>query len=140
WPLGRTTMMAFNGMAMGLLFLGGPAGSDVLAAVDPVHYFAARQIDVPTDQMARLAGGTPKDAKTQVMQLLALRYLAEKSDKLKQADKYAEYRRLLEEVAAGKTAQDAQGFAKEYAAIVLARLDGKALAAPPAPKLQDAFA
>ncbi len=127
-----------------LLFIGGLTGIDSVAIIDPVQYFTARQVDVSIDKMAGLAAAAPKDAKGQVMQLLALRYLADNADKLKKADRYAAHRKLLEQIAAGKEAQDPQGFAKEYAAAVLDRLDGKTRAvpapAPAVPKIQEAFA
>jgi hypothetical protein len=132
--------MAFPELAMLMLFLGGPAGTDSLTIIDPVQYFTSRQVDVSIDKMASLAAEAPRDAKTQVRQLLALRYLTDHADKLKQADRYTAHHKLLVEIAAGKTAQDPQAFAKEYAEMVLARLDGKTLEAPAAPKLQDAFA
>jgi hypothetical protein len=119
-----------------LLLAGGPAGSDIVSMVDPATYFESRQIDLTIDKMAGLAATVPEDGKAQMMQLLALRYLAEHHDKLKQADKYASHRKLLEEMAAGKVAQDPQGFAKEYAALVLARLDAKTLPPPEVPRLQ----
>src|SRR6266404_8913580 len=122
-----------------MLFLltGSPSGTDLLALADPAGYFAARQIEVSIDKMAGLAAEAPTDAKGQVMQLLALRYLAEHPDKLRRAQGYAGHRRSLEDIAAGKKAQDALGFSKEYAERVLAVLDGKTLQQPEAPKLRD---
>ena len=88
--------------------------------------------------MASLAGAVPENGKVQIMQLVALRHPADHPDKLKQADRYPAHRKLLEEIAAGKRAHDPQGFAKEYAAIVLARLDGNTLPPPDVPRLQTA--
>jgi hypothetical protein len=122
-----------------LFLLGGPAGSDLVTFLDPAMYFEARQMDLTIDKMAGLAAAAPENGKAQTMQLLALRYLGEHPDKLKKADHYAAHRKLLEEIAAGKRAQDPQGFAKEYAVAVLARLDGKTLPPPEAPRLQTAL-
>ena len=122
-----------------LFLLGGPAGSDLVTFLDPAMYFQARQIDLAIDKMTDLAGAAPENGKAQIMQLMALRYLSEHPDKLKKADQYAAHRKLLEEIAAGKRAQDPQGFAKEYAAVVLARLDGKTLPPPEVPRLQTAL-
>jgi hypothetical protein len=131
-------MLAFGGLEM-LIFLLAGAGSvpDAISLVDPTQYFAARQIDLAIDKMVDLAAQDPNDAPTQVKQLLALRYLADNAEKLKKAEKYADHRKVLEAVAAGKAAQDAQGFAREYAERVLARLDGKDMPAVAAPKLRE---
>jgi hypothetical protein len=122
---------------MMFLLTGSPTGNDLLALADPAGYFASRQIEVSIDRMAALAGEEPKDAKAQVRQLLALRYLAEHPEKMKKAEGYARHRRLIEEVAVGERAQDRLGFAKEYAERVLAVLDRKAPAVPEAGKLRD---
>jgi hypothetical protein len=132
------TIMAVGAPEMLLLLLlaGGPAGSDIVSMVDPAAYFESRQIDLTIDKMTGLAATVPEDGKVQIMQLLALRYLGDHPELLKQADRYASHRMLLEEMAAGKVAQDPQGFAQEYAALVLARLDGKTLPPPEVPRLQ----
>jgi hypothetical protein len=75
-----------------LLLFGGSAGSDLVSMLDPGVYFQARQIDLSLDKMASLAGATPEDGKAQVMQLVALRYLAEHSDTLQRDAQYAAHR------------------------------------------------
>jgi hypothetical protein len=120
-----------------LLLAGGGGLPDLAWAVDPGDYFASRQVDLTIDKMVGLAGQDPKDPKTQVMQLLALRYLEANGEKLKQAPRYAVHRQTLEAIASGNRAQDPQGFAREYARRVLARVDGKSLPAPAAPKLRE---
>ena len=102
---------------------GGMTSADLVAMVPTSQYFQARQIEVSIDKMAELASRDPKDAKTQIQQLLALRHLADESDSLKKAPTYAAHRQLLEQIAAGKRAQDSLGFAQDYARRVLAKLD-----------------
>jgi hypothetical protein len=94
-----------------------------VSLVQPKHYFQARQIDASIDKLIDYAGDEPKDAKTQIVQLTALRYLADEADTLKKAPKYAAHRQTLEAIAAGKKAQDPLGFAKDYASRVLHKLD-----------------
>ncbi len=56
-------------------------------------------------------------------QLLALRTLGE-DEAFKKSPGYATQRKVIEDIAAGKKAQDKLGFAKEYAQRTLAQLDG----------------
>src|SRR5262249_42027873 len=138
--LSRSAPMVALGLPevlMMFLLSGSPSGTDLLALVDPATYFASRQMEVSIDKMAGLAAVAPKDAKGQLSQLLALRYLAEHPDKLKQAEAFAGYRRLIEEIAGGRTGQDKLGFSKEYAERVIAVLDGKTPTAPEVGKLRD---
>src|SRR4051794_29528159 len=104
---------------------GGMNSTDLVALVPPGHYFQSRQIEVSLDKMVELAGRDPKDPKTQVQQLVALRHLADESDKLKKAANYAALRAALEAIAQGKKGADATGFAPEYGQNVLDKIDGK---------------
>ncbi len=81
--------------------------------------------------MLRRAGQQPKDGKSQIEQLLSLRWLADNPEMTRTAP---EARGILTDVAQGKRGQDPQGFAKAYAARALASLDGKEPPlAPPIP-------
>ena len=118
--------MMFFGFAEVLVLAvlsGGTTSTDLVALVQPKHYFEYRQFEPSIDKMVDLAGEDPKDAKTQITQLTSLRYLADESAALKKSPKYAAHRQALEEIAAGKKAQDPEGFAKDYANRVLMKLD-----------------
>ncbi len=79
--------------------------------------------------MIELAGKDPTEPKTQVAQLLALRWLGAHPEEAKKSDKA---RALLEQIAQGKKAQDSYGFARGYAQRALARIEGKPAPARPA--------
>jgi len=80
---------------------------------------------VTTPKMIELAGKEPIDAKTGIAQLLAIRWLGEHAHEVK---KDSDARTLLEEIAKGEKGKKAQGYAKDYALSVLARLDGRTTA------------
>ena len=120
-----------------LVVAGGGTSTDLASLLPTQDYFKARNIDISIDKAVELAGKDPADGKTQIAQLIALRYLADESAKLKGAPNYEQHRQLLAAIAGGKKAQDPQGFAKEYAAKVLARLDGTKLPAPAMPSVRD---
>ena len=123
------------------LLAGGMNNTDLVALVEPQHYFESRQVKVSIDSMIDLALAEPKDGKAQIMQLTALRYLANEADALKKSANYASNRQALEQIAQGKKAQDKLGFAREYAERVLDKLDGKKPAtAKTAPIRTDALA
>lgn len=119
-------MLAFGFAEILMLALvsGGGNSTDLVALVQPTHYFQSRQIEVSIDKMVELVGREPKDPKTQIQQLVALRHLAADTDNLKKAANYAAHRQALEQIGQGKKAQDSLGFAQEYANRVLAKLDG----------------
>jgi len=102
---------------------GGISNTDLVTLVQPGHYFKSRQIDISVDKAIAYAGDEAKTAKQQIVQLTALRYLMEESETLKKSPKYAAQRQVLEQIASGKKANDSQGFAQEYAAALLAKLD-----------------
>jgi hypothetical protein len=113
-------------MLLMLISSGGGSAHDLVSVVDAADYFQAHNIDVKADALVDLAGKDPEDAKGQVAQLLALRWLGEHAE---QARKVKTARTTIQQIADGKKAQDPLGFAKDYAQATLALLDGK-----PAPK------
>jgi hypothetical protein len=104
-------------LVLGLvLLLGGKdAPPDLATLIDANAYFQARNLPVSPDKLADLAAADPKDGKTQIAQLLALRKLAEDAKEIKQAKNFGDILRTVEEIAAGQKAQDPQGFAADYA-------------------------
>jgi hypothetical protein len=116
--------MAISPFPILMMVLLGPSGvgSDLVSLVDANAYFQAHNITVTTDKLVELATKDPVDGKTQIAQLLALRQLAVDAAKIKKAKNYQEILKKIENVAQGKTAQDPEGFAAEYA-----RMTAKAL-------------
>lgn len=106
------------------LLSSGVSSTDLASIVSPADYFQSRQIAVSIDRMIDIVVVDPKTPKQQIMQLTALRYLAEQADNLKKAKNYKLNREALEDIAKGKLATDPLGFSQEYAQRVLARLDG----------------
>ena len=115
--------MGFAEVLMLALLSGGTNSNDLISLVQPAHYFRTRQIEVSIDKMVSYASEEPKDAKTQIVQLTALRYLADEAEALKKAPNYAAHRQTLEAIAAGKKGRDSLGFAEDYASRVLLKLD-----------------
>src|SRR5262249_31006008 len=105
-----------------LVVSGGNFPGDLVTLIDADMYFQARKVDVTAAQMVALAGKDPVDGKTQIAQLLALRWLGDHPNVVKADSKI---RALLEVVAQGKKAQDPQRFARDYAQRALSRVDGK---------------
>jgi hypothetical protein len=95
---------------------------DYLTLLNADEYFQARQIATKPANMQELATTEPVDARTQVRQLLAIRWLGE--HKVEQA------RGTLEKIAQGWVAQDPEGFASDYAKRALGQLDGQAVEPP----------
>jgi hypothetical protein len=136
-------MMAtgFMEILMLAVLAGGSSSTDLVSLIQPQHYFQSRDIGISVARAVELANMEPKDAKSQVMQLTALRYLYEETDTLKKSPRYDGHRKAIEQVAQGKNAQDPLGFAKEYAQRVLNKLDGaKPEAIRLAPVRDDALA
>ena len=115
----------FAEVMMFALVVGGMNNTDLVGLVQPQHYFESRQVRVSIDSMIDIALTDPKDGKAQIMQLTALRYMADESVAFKKASNYATNREAIELIAQGKKAQDKVGFAKEYAQRLLDKLDGK---------------
>jgi hypothetical protein len=116
---------------------GGTSSTDLIALVQPKHYFQYRDWEPSIDKMVDIAFEDPKDAKAHVAQLTCLRYLADESAALKKSAKYADQRKMLEVIAKGERAQDEVGFAKEYAQRVLDKLDGTKPAAVKAKSIRE---
>jgi len=108
-----------------LFFSGSGQAADLVGLFSAEDYFKSRGVQVSFEKLIELAATEPSDAKTQVAQLLALRGLAEEPDRFKKSDGYAQGKAVLEQIAAGTKASDRLGFAKEYALLALARLEGK---------------
>ncbi len=123
----------FAEILMLAILSGGFTSADIVTLVQPKHYFQTRQIEISVDKAIDYAGDEPKTAKTQIVQLSALRYLADESDSLLKSPRYAAHRKTLEHIAAGKKAADPQGFAQDYASRVLMKLDN---AKPPVAKVR----
>jgi hypothetical protein len=120
------SFVAFGMMEI-LLLLGSSHTSpthDLVSLLRAEDYFQSRNIALEAAGLVKLAATEPADGKAQIQQLLALRWLGENAAKVA---KTPEARVVLEQIAAGKKAQDANGFAKLYARQALARLDRKPL-------------
>ena len=120
-----------------LFMAGGGLNTDLASVVPAQSYFKSRAIEIDVEKAADFAGKDPVDGKAQIAQLIALRYLADEPAKLKASPNYLQHRQLLSAIAAGKKANDPQGFAKEYAGNVLARLDGTKLPLATAPSVRE---
>jgi hypothetical protein len=124
--------MAFVGFAEVLLIvmLSGNVPADAVSFIPTAHYFKSRNVEASIDKLVDLAKTDPIDPKTQIMQLVAMKALAEDIANLKKAKNLGEHRKTLEDIASGKKAADPAGFAKDYAAKLLAALDGTPLPMP----------
>ena len=126
--------MSFSTLLIFLMSLTGNTANDIVSNLPVQDYFQSRNIDVTIEKMMELAARDPVDAKTSLQQLLALRVLGEDPAKVKKAGNLAQNVKILEEIAAGKKAQDKLGFAKEYAGWALARITDKKMPLPAAGK------
>jgi hypothetical protein len=120
-------MIAISPMeALVLIVLSTGGGSnDVVSFLNPEAYFKMHGIKPGVEQMTELAGKDPTEPKTQVAQLLAIRWLGSHAEEAKKSDKA---RALLAQIAEGKKANDPYGFARDNAQRALARIEGKPLA------------
>jgi hypothetical protein len=132
-------MMAsgFGAILVMALLSSGSTNTDLVALIQPKHYFQTREVAVSIDKMMELATSDPKDSKTQVMQLTALRYLTDETEALKRDANFAAHRQVLEQIAKGKKANDSLGFAADYAGRLLAKLNGTKVAHAKAPLLRE---
>jgi hypothetical protein len=105
----------------------GGLDNDLASLIDPADYFQSRMIEVKAGRLTELAGRDPADAKAQMAQLLAIRWLGEHPDQAKKAENG---RAALQAIAEGHKAQDPQGFARDHARRALARIDGQPSPAP----------
>jgi len=117
--------MAFSSIVFILPFFlglggGGNVPNDLAALVDIEDYFGPRQIETKPENLTRLAARAPGDVKESFVQLLAIRWLGEHAGQL---DTHKDdVRKALQQLAQGP-----EGFARDYAEVALARLDGKPL-------------
>jgi hypothetical protein len=105
-----------------LVFSLGQASSfqtDFLAIVPTEEYLQARQIELRADKLIEIAKSPPRDARGLATQLLAIRWFAENKDKL------GEHAKAVKETLQ-TLSQGQQGFAKDYAQISLAAIEGRA--------------
>jgi hypothetical protein len=134
------TGLGFAEILVLALLSGGMNSTDLVALVEPVHYFKDRNIQSSVDRLIDIVIVDPATPKAQILQLTALRHLADDADAFKKAKNYATNRLAIEEIAAGKRGVDPAGFAQEYAHRVLAKLDGvKPAPAKHAPLRDDAL-
>jgi hypothetical protein len=115
-------MMILGPMEMILMLAFSGGGNDVVDFLDASAYFQSRNIPATVEKMTELSQQDPTDGKTQIRQLLALRWLAENAGEVKKAKNFEVIRQQLVEVARGKKAQDLQGFAADYAGRTLTAL------------------
>ena len=118
-------MMMGSELVMMLALMGG--GGDIVSALPAKEYFQFRQIEPTVEKLVELAQTEPASGKAQIAQLFALRQLAHDIDAVTKSGKVAEIRQLLRLIADGKKANDAAGFAADYAGVALAALDGTKL-------------
>src|SRR5205823_3631155 len=105
---------------------GGNVPHDLASLVELDDYFSRGSIEAKPEVVLPLASKSPGDAKESFTQLLAIRWLGENTGKIgthKEA-----VRKGLQQLAQGPN-----GFARDYAAVALARVEGK-------PPLRRAFA
>jgi hypothetical protein len=116
--------MAMSGGLMFFLMmaLNGSGSADLVSYFDGAPYFRSRSIEMKPEKMVELAGKEPASAKEEISRLLAIRWLGEHGAEVK---KTPNARELLEQIAQRKKGKDPLGFARDYARLALARLDGK---------------
>jgi hypothetical protein len=115
-------MMSWLVMLIGFAYGGTTVAPDLASLIDAEAYFKSRRIEINAGALADLAGKSQGQAKAQIEQLLAIRWLGDHADEVKKDEKV---RTVLQNIAAGAKTQDPLGFAKEYAQRALARIDGK---------------
>jgi hypothetical protein len=120
----------FMEMLIMLALMTGGGNIDIVSSLPAKEYFKARNIEISADKLMEFATQTPDSGKKQFVQLISLSHLASDPDLLKKSAKLAEHRRLLGEIAQGKKANDATGFAAQYAEKALVALDGQKLPPP----------
>ena len=95
---------------------------DLLTLIDADMFFQSRQIPAEEDQLRKLAASQPVNAKGQVAQLLAIRWLG--------THQVQSTHETLAGIARRNATSDPFGFAREYAERALASLEGKAPKTP----------
>src|SRR5262245_51101611 len=104
------------------LALGSASGGDLIAFFPTDTYFQSRRIPVNIENMLDLATADPKDGKTQIRQLMALRAMAERPELVKKAKDPGAVLRTIERIAKGEIAKDRLGFSQDYATWTLIAL------------------
>jgi hypothetical protein len=109
------------------LFFAGPFGTtqDLLGLVDPEDYFQTRHITTAPSTMEKLAQSRPGDARSEVAQLLAIRWLGD--HRIRAA------RQTLQQLAHPEPAEDPHGSVRAYARRALAQIEGAASGLKAAP-------
>jgi hypothetical protein len=125
-------MMAMGGIELFVLMLMGTGGlsNDLVSLLDAKGYFESRQIEMKVPRLVELATREPANAKDQVSQLLAMRWLGEEAAQVKKAKDFAEILDKIEQVAQGKKGQDPLGFAADYARMAAVALGSTRVEAP----------
>jgi hypothetical protein len=98
----------------------GDLQTDLLSMVPTDGYLQHHELELTTPKMLEVAKTSPTDPKGIAQQLLAIRWFGENRDKL--GDQRQAVKAALETLA-----QAPAGFARDYAALSLARIDGKPL-------------
>lgn len=92
-------MVAFSGVGLLAILLGTGTSTDLASLVPAEDYFRVRGIAVSVEKLVELAGTEPKDGKTQIQQLLALRLLGEDAAKVKKSQDFAKHVALIKAIA-----------------------------------------
>jgi hypothetical protein len=75
--------MSMFGSLLVFLSVGTTGSTDLVSVIDAQSYFKSRDIEVKPEKMLELAGKTPTDAKEEIAQLLAIRWLGEHPGEVK---------------------------------------------------------
>ena len=117
--------MSFAAAPVFLVLLLGLGGSghvphDLASFIELNDYFTRGSIEAKADNLLRVAARPPTDVKESFVQLLVIRWLGENTDQL--GEQKDAVRKALQQLAQGP-----EGFARDYAQIALARVEGKPL-------------
>jgi hypothetical protein len=107
-------------------------GNDLVSLLPTDTYFQSRRIPLNIENLETLARTEPKDGKTQVKQLMALRALAENPELIRKGPDTV--LRTIEKIARGELAHDRLGFSQEYARRTLFAVGSPLRARPKPPK------
>ncbi|MBM4071313.1 MAG: hypothetical protein FJ271_20600 [Planctomycetes bacterium] len=117
--------VGFSELLLMLALVGFDDGrNDIVSLIPPREYFTARKLEPTIDKLLALAGEPPTSGARQIAQLLALRQLADDAAAVKKSPRAGDIRAVLQQIAAGKKANDPTGFAADYAKRALAAIDG----------------
>jgi len=93
-----------------LLGLGGNVSGDLVSVLPADIYFQSRRVPVNIENMEDLAKADPVDGKTQILQLLALRTLAEQPELHKKAKDSAAVLKTIERIARARSPRTGWAF------------------------------